>query len=129
MKLLALFTSGLALIIILNTSCSLFDDNWDAQVTLLDWSQAAVDFNVVSGDTLYLYSNAEINYKIENTGTLDIISYEVYFRVETINGKTYDHVGTGFDLKVGELDFNNVSVETDSTKAETVEITGRFVDR
>ncbi len=123
MKLLTLFITGIALISILNTSCSLFD-NAEAQVTIINWGQVA---NVnVSGDTLY--SEAQITYKIENIGTLDIGTYEVYFRVETINGKTYEGAGTGGDLKVGEIDFNNVSVATDSTKAEIVENTGQFVE-
>jgi len=96
----------------------------EANVTLLDWRQSV--FRVIQGDTLY--SDVFIDYKIENTGSVDISSYEVYFRAETINNKAYENAGSGEDLKVGEIDFKIAQFETNQNKAIKVETTGQFLE-
>lgn len=111
-------------------SCSNSSQNENAEVleaniTLLDWRQSWFNLNA-QGDTLY--SNVIINYKIENTGTREINSYEVYFRVETINNKVYENASSGEGLKIGEIDFNSARVSTDYNKAIKVEITGQFLE-
>ena len=95
----------------------------EANVTLLNWRQSV--FRVIP-DTLY--SDVRIDYKIENTGSVDISSYEVYFRAETINNKAYENAGSGEDLKVGEIDFKIARFETNQNKAIKVEITGQFLE-
>ena len=96
----------------------------EATVTLLDWRQSTFVRN--QGDTLY--NDVRIDYKIENTGSVDISSYEVYFRAETINNKAYEGANAGEDLKVGEIDFMTAQVPTQDEKITKVEITGQLLE-
>jgi len=97
----------------------------DAKITLIDWSQTPFDTNS-QGDTLYL--GVRLNYKIENTGAVDIANYEVYFKAETINSQIYESSDSGEDLRIGEIDINSARIETNLNKAIKVEITGQFLE-
>ena len=110
--------------------CSTSSPNENAEaagvnITLLEWTQQEID---IEGVAVGFYSDVVINYKIENTGSVDISSYEVYFRAETINNKAYESAGSGEDLKVGEIDFKSVRIDTDHNQVTKVEITGHFLE-
>ena len=95
--------------------CSLFNLEPKAEFEINNWDQEYYE----SFDE---YGLVEIDYRITNTGTVDIDSYEVWFEVCTKNDTIFQEWTNGVDIKKGEDDRENIYISTDNKPAASVTI-------
>ncbi len=87
-----IFGSILTTCLTINCSTSTNDaqEGLHATVTLINWIQIPIGTS---------FGDVQINYKIENTGSVDISKYEVYFKADAVNNTVYEGDGSGEALK------------------------------
>ncbi len=75
-------------------------------------------------ESLEYWGSVEIEYTIENTGSLCIDSYYVYFEIACEGGAVYSDYDWGYNISVGQLRYIHVFVPVGNKEALTAKITG-----
>ena len=96
-------------------SCSPKEPPLNASFKIKDWEQPYYD-------SLHKWGIVEVYYEIENTGTLDIDYYEVYFIVECMGGQEYYDWTNGTNVRVGKKMSGHTMIDVGDYEARSVEI-------
>jgi len=78
--------------------------------------------NVIITNLEQSLNYARIYYEIENTGSIDIDSYQIWFTVKCTDDSEYTDWTVGLDLKIGDKRNDFGSVDIGEKTAESVKI-------
>lgn len=80
-------------------------------------------WNRTSGDSAFV----NVEYRVRNAGTVDIPSYDVYFRIRSDEG-TFYHEEKGTDLRVEQSNVRQFEKYIRTTPADTVQVDGTWIE-
>ena len=108
---------GLILILCLTIFACELEERLQAEFEIIYMTQ-------VYYESLEYWGSVEIEYTIENTGSLDIDSYYVFFEIVCEGGSTYSDYAWGMNVPVGQTFYDHVLVLVGNKEALSAKITG-----
>ena len=90
---------------------------------VIDFYNDRINRDSTGADSVFVTAE----YQAENVGEVPITDYEIYFRIETAAG-TFSREEAGDTLQVGQADIGDFRTYIQHDEAESVEITGTYVE-
>lgn len=90
---------------------------------VIDFYNDRINRDSTGADSVFVTAE----YQAENVGEVTITAYEIYFRIETPAG-TFSREEVGDTLNVGQADIRDFRTYIQHDEAESVEITGTYVE-
>ncbi|MCK5827011.1 hypothetical protein KAH43_00695 [Candidatus Bipolaricaulota bacterium] len=114
-------------------SCSILSPTPTASFSVLSWEQTnytlEADFEILGWEqsfysSLGTYGLVQINYRIENTGSMNIRYYKIWFEVECADGSSYREWTNGLDIRRHTYETDSTYVDTSDKRAISVKVDG-----
>ncbi len=122
---------GLGLLLAGLTGCSIFSPTPTASFSVLDWEHTSfslkADFEILGWEQSFYssvgsYSLVRINYQIENTGSMNIRYYKVWFEVECVDGTTFREWTDGLLIERWAYATDSSYIDTNDKRAVSVTV-------
>ena len=129
--------SSVALLAIILAGCSVLFPQPAAEFVITGWEQfhytLEAEFEILGWEqsfysSLGTYGPVRINYRIDNTGSLDIRYYKVWFEVQCADGTTFREWTNGLDVQRRSFETDLTYVSTSDKRAVSVSVSGYEIE-